>query len=87
MRELLRAGALELSTARSLAYMPNFRVRTLFTQIGYPTLDNGMALSRILGDALGERAGFHGDYDIPLLILAGSPELQAQVLELRNGRD
>jgi hypothetical protein len=87
VRELLRAGALRSDAARSLAYMPNFRVRTLFTQIGYPTPDNGMALSRIVGDALGERADFHGDYDIPLLILAGSPELQAQVLDLRNDED
>lgn len=84
VRELLRAGALKSDTAQSLAYMPNFRVRTLFTQIGYPSPETGMAISQILRSALGDRAGFHGDYDIPLLILAGSTDLQARVLDIRH---
>jgi len=84
VRELLRAGTLKSDTAQSLAYMPNFRVRTLFTQIGYPSPDTGLAISQILRSALGDRSGFHGDYDIPLLILAGSADLQARVLDIRH---
>ncbi|MBD5804510.1 hypothetical protein AZOA_39530 [Azoarcus sp. Aa7] len=84
VRELLRAGVLKSDTARSLAYMPNFRVRTLFAQIGYPMPENGIELSRILREALGERADFFGDFDIPLLVLSGSSELQARVLDLRH---
>jgi hypothetical protein len=84
VRELLRADTLKSDTAQSLAYMPNFRVRTLFTQIGYPSPDTGLAISQILRSALGDRSGFHGDYDIPLLILAGSTDLQARVLDIRH---
>jgi hypothetical protein len=67
--------------------MPNFRLRTLFAQIGYPSPDTGIAISQILRSALGDRAGFHGDYDIPLLILAGSSDLQARVLDIRQDDD
>jgi hypothetical protein len=84
VRELLRAGTLKSDAAQSLAYMPNFRVRTLFTLVGYPSPDTGMAISQILRSALGNRAGFHGDYDIPLLILAGSSDLQGRVLDIRQ---
>lgn len=87
VRELLRAGTLKSDTAQSLAYMPNFRLRTLFAQIGYPSPDTGIAISQILRSALGDRAGFHGDYDIPLLILAGSSDLQARVLDIRQDDD
>ena len=84
VRELLRAGTLKSATAQSLAYMPNFRVKTLFTQIGYPSPDTGLAISKILRRALGDRSGLHGDYDIPLLILAGSSDLQGRVLDIRQ---
>ena len=84
VRELLRAGTLKSDTAQSLAYMPNFRVRALFTQIGYPSPDTGLAISKILRRALGDRSGLHGDYDIPLLILAGSSDLQGRVLDIRQ---
>ena len=87
VRELLRADTLKSDTAQSLAYMPNSRVRTLFTQIGYPSLETGMAISLVLRSALGDRAMFHGDYDIPLLILAGSSDLQARVLDIRLDGD
>jgi hypothetical protein len=82
VRELLRAGALKSEAAQSLAYMPSFRVKALFAQIGYPSPENSMEISKILKDALGDRAAFCGDYDIPFIILAASNELQRQVLDL-----
>jgi hypothetical protein len=80
IRELLRRGKLHSDTAKSLAYMPGSRIKTLLSQIGYQAPTNGIEIFKILSDALGNNADFLGDYDIPLIILSRDSELQVRLL-------
>ncbi|WP_157866550.1 hypothetical protein [Aromatoleum aromaticum] len=82
VRELLRAGELKSDTAKRLAYMASYGVKNLLTRIGYPIPSNGIDLSRLIIDGLGDRADFGGDYDIPLIVLAGDSALLWKVLDI-----
>ncbi|PVX38193.1 hypothetical protein [Janthinobacterium sp. 78] len=81
MRELLRAEALNSPLAESLAYMPRSSLLTLMEEMGYVELQTSQDIHAVLVSELGEdNARFNGDYDIPLQLLASSPQLQQKVL-------
>lgn len=81
VRELLRAEALNSPLAESLAYMPRSSLLTLMEEMGYVELQTSQDIHAVLVSELGEdNARFNGDYDIPLQLLASSPQLQQKVL-------
>ena len=90
VRELLRHGALTNPNLHPLAYVPRKRVRALIETLGGFNLskDHGDASSEIytyLAQYLGkDRATFHGDFDLPLYILAGPDNGDAEAEALQR---
>ncbi|HJW55342.1 MAG TPA: hypothetical protein VJ577_08730 [Burkholderiaceae bacterium] len=81
IRELLRVNVLNTGVAESFAYMPRSSVLTLMAQMGFEGLQTSQEIYEVLVGELGEEnARFNGDYDIPLQLLATSPQLQQEVL-------
>lgn len=81
IRELLRTGVLNSEIAQSMAFMPGKSVKDFLEQMGYTDLETSQDIHDLLVNELGsaERASFGGDYDIPLILLANSPDLQHEV--------
>jgi hypothetical protein len=81
VRELLRADVLNSSLAERLAYMPRSSLLALMEAMGHFELQSSQDIHAVLVSELGEdNARFNGDYDIPLQLLASSPQLQQEVL-------
>lgn len=90
VRELLRHGALTNAQLHPLAYVPRKRVRALISALSGSPLpkehgDASPAIHAYLSHHLGaERATFHGDFDLPLYILAGSAERDVEIEALQR---
>lgn len=82
VRELLRANQLKSEAAKHLAYMPIQRVKNLLSQIGYSDVETSNDIFNLLDDALAHDAHFNHAYDIPLLLLSESSDLQESVLRI-----
>jgi hypothetical protein len=84
VRELLRNGVLRSETAKSLAFKPGSRVRSLLSSIGFVDLGGEDVKSQniydALRDCLGDAACFDDAFDIPLQIMALDSSLQQQIL-------
>ena len=79
VRELLRAGALQSARVERLAYMPRSSVLELLSGMGHAGLQTSQEIHQLLVDQLGAgNEQFHGDYDIPLQLLATSAALRAE---------
>ncbi len=86
-RELTRFGVINQSFADPHSYVPARRVCALIDKIGstnirvLPSTERSQAIHRFLVEQLGgQRATFAGSFDLPLLALADSPELQDALL-------
>ena len=81
VRELLRTGVLNSEIAQSMAFMPGRAVMDFLQQMGHTDLHSSQDIHALLVDELGgvEQACFGGDYDIPLILLAGDDNLQREV--------
>jgi hypothetical protein len=88
IRELLRASVLKSEVAQAKAFMPSQAVLKFFAQMGHPEIKTSEGIHGLLVSKLGSVAGasFDGDYDIPLLLLAGNPELQREVVQWAKRR-
>ncbi|MDL2343617.1 hypothetical protein QOL99_05565 [Deinococcus sp. MIMF12] len=90
VRELLRQGVLGNPALAPLAYVPGRRVRALVEALSGTRLPEGHgdASRRIhgyLAAQLGpERATFLGDYDLPLLVLAGAGDDDQEAVGLQR---
>lgn len=90
VRELLRQGVLGNPALAPLAYVPGRRVRALVEALSGTRLPEGHgdASRRIhhhLTEEIGaERATFLGDYDLPLLVLAGAGEDDQEAVQLQR---
>jgi len=86
LRELMRHGVLKNPLAHRHCYVPVGRVRRMLLTMGCDGLLNrqrpwewSSTIHSFLRDKLGsaDAATFHGDFDIPLQIIAEDKELQA----------
>lgn len=87
IRELLRAGVLKFSVAKRMAYMPTQPVKELLQSILGSDATESIQSSEDIFEALSldlneESATFFGDYDIPLIVLSRSTELQQHVAKV-----
>ncbi len=88
LRELMRSRVLSNPTLHPHCYVPSRSVRRLLAGLGCSSLDSDWPkpemsneIHRFLMEHLGQaRALFDGDFDIPLLVIAGNPILQRQLL-------
>lgn len=86
LRELVRRGVLANKHAHVHCFVPVARVRRMLLQMGCEELSQrqrpwewSRAIHRFLVGHLGPAAAtFHGDFDIPLQVVAEDPELQAK---------
>jgi hypothetical protein len=79
IRELLHYGILKNEHAIPHAYAPIKRIKDLYERFDYVVSDS-QDIHAILENALGpDGACFHGDYDIPLRIVAGDEKLQFEL--------
>jgi hypothetical protein len=86
-RELIRLGVLKQPFAHPHSYVPVRRVCALLDKLAtlnirkLPSKERSSAIYRLLSELIGaERATFGGSFDLPLLALADSPELQEALL-------
>lgn len=90
VRELLRQGVLGNPVLAPLAFVPGRRVRALIEALSGTRLPEGHGdasrhIHRYLTEELGEtRATFLGDYDLPLLVLAGAGDDDREALQLQR---
>jgi hypothetical protein len=72
-----------------MAFMPGRSVLELLQQMGHAGLESSEDIYAILVDELGDSgfASFGGDYDIPLILLAGNPGLQQAVVDWTEEQD
>lgn len=89
IRELLRIGVLSSDVAQSMAFMPGRAVLELLQQMGHTGLESSEDIYAMLVDELGDSdlVSFGGDYDIPLILLAGNPGLQQAVVDWTEEQD
>ena len=89
IRELLRAGVLTKEVAQAKAFMPGRTVLQFLAQMGHSGIETSEGIHAVLVSELGSAAdaSFDGDYDIPLLLLAGNPALQREVVQWAEQQD
>jgi hypothetical protein len=80
VRELLRCDVLKSETAKALAFKPGSSVKRLLSSIGFGLEFESQQIYELLQESLGDDATFNGAYDIPLIIVSRSPELQRRIL-------
>lgn len=79
IRELLHYGILKNRHAIPHAFAPVTRTKNLFQRFD-EKVTNSQEIHELLVNCLGpDRACFHGDYDIPLRIVAGNETLQSEL--------
>lgn len=86
-RELMRVGVLNQPFAHPFCYVPARRVCALLDKLAsleiraLPSTLRSPAIHRFLVGQLGDqRATFAGSFDLPLMALADSPDLQNALL-------
>lgn len=88
MRELVRNGVLENSYAHRWCYVPQARVRRIVERLNGPVLNESegkrwrfsVQIHRFLREHLDSCHTFCGDFDIPLAIVGGQPDLWEEFL-------
>lgn len=87
IRELLRAGVLKSSVAKRMAFTPSQAVKDFLKSIMGSDAPDDIQSSEGIFETLSlhlneESATFFGDYDIPLIVLSRSTELQQHVAKV-----
>ncbi len=88
LRELVRKGVITNPKAHKLCYVPRKPVRELLSKLGCHEIEyantpemRSKEIHRFLSNHLGkERATFNNSFDLPLLMIAKSQALQAELL-------